>query len=90
MLKCARSEVCVNKDIKCGFCFSMSDIYNQYPFYASKESVEVVRCGKCKYRKFTKRSTMMWGYNCGCNYSPCRGRVVCPTDFCPYGEVENE
>lgn len=50
--------------------------------------VEVVRCKDCKYNRLTNGSIKVKSYSCNCAWSPCRGRIVEPPFFCPYGEEE--
>lgn len=49
----------------------------------------VVRCGHCIHRKVTQKANKMFGWNCTNKWSPCRGRIVNDSDYCPYGEREN-
>lgn len=53
------------------------------------DAVEVVRCGKCVFRKCTENAYKVFGWNCTNKLSPCRGRIVGDSDFCPYGERED-
>lgn len=52
------------------------------------DAVEVVRCQYCKYKRITNGSMKVKSYSCDRSSSPCRGRIVEPSFFCPYGEKE--
>lgn len=60
-------------------------------FLQSMPAVDVaqaVRCGECKYSKFSRTQTQR--YTCDYTYSPCRGRCMDADFGCLYGEKKGE
>ena len=59
-----------------------------------EERVLVVRCAACRHRtepKCNKADYAARGIaKCGYTKSPCSGRLVSLTDFCSYGEREED
>lgn len=37
-MECLKKDTCANYGVECHGCWSMSDIYNHYPFYAEKKT----------------------------------------------------